>query len=300
MTHSLADFGARTHRRSAAAIAFEAATPPALLAVGMLSGSLTLLGEGMRSGFLLALRILPRVGVLGRAGGAPVHYEFGLGKLEQSGNFALSALLMAVGLWFAGLSLDLMFSGQSGAGPLNLAFAAAALAVQLCRCALALRALLDLSGERGSPAAKTALRGAAFEFLYLLLLQSALTVAVLSKGPLVSHWADLLGGCAAAFVMAVTGIRRSWEALMDLIDYPLGAVDRELISEIASKQGIDIGSLVSLRTRRAGRQVFVELSLDLDDALSMQRVQDDLGRLRQAMNDALDGIDVVVRLDRTV
>ena len=111
----------------------ELAMLAAMLLVALVSGSVALLGEILRSTLLTAAlmwAIMVRVTATRDAG---QRYPFGVGKLEQAGNACIGLALAAAGLWVAGLAFHLVMAGESEAGPLGFALAATAGAVHTVR-----------------------------------------------------------------------------------------------------------------------------------------------------------------------
>ena len=97
--------------------------------------------------------------------------------------------------------------------------------------------------------------------------------------------------------MTVAGIRILWEAVPDLVDHPLRGEDEEAIAQLLFEKGVDAKELVAMRSRRSGRHVFVELTMDLVEAGTFEETCRRLARLRQSLQARLGGLDLSIKLN---
>jgi divalent metal cation (Fe/Co/Zn/Cd) transporter len=269
----------------------------AMLIVALVSGSLALLGGTLCSALIMITRAWVSVALTRAATDAGQRYQFGTGKLEQAGNAAIGLVLAIAGLWLATLALALIVAGRGEAPPFGLALAATANAVYMVRAAtLAWARSTPKPGmerlHHGSPAS-----GGVSGLVPLLIVQATLTVAALARDPPVALAADCSGAILVALLMTATGVRMLWEAVLDLIDHPLRGGGERAIAQLLLEQGIHAQELVSLRSRRSGRDVFVEFALDPVEASSFEETRERLARACRGLEDHLGGLDVAIRLD---
>lgn len=263
-----------------------------MLIVALGSGSLALLGETLRSGLLTAALIWAVVVRIEARRDAGQRYPFGVGKLEQAGNAGIALALLVAGLWLASRAFDQIAAGESAA-PLGLALAATANAVHTLRSGFLLRARAALAARRRrgyGPAA--GLR----HLVPLLIVQTLLTVAALAGDPAIALVADCAGGLFAGLLMTVAGSTILWQAVPDLIDHPLRREDEAAIAKLLLEHGVQAQELVALRSRRSGRRVFVELTVDPVEAGALDETCRRLGRLRRSLEARLGGLDLSIRL----
>jgi divalent metal cation (Fe/Co/Zn/Cd) transporter len=287
--------------RAAARSAFAAASPIevilllAMLVVAVGSGSLTLLGETIQSILITATRVWPAVALARMAGGARQHYEFGAGKLEQAGNMAIALALAAAGLWLASRAFPLITVGKSDTEPLGLALAATVNALYTVRigCSLWARMIVNARDEQPIPGVPS--RAGISRFASLLFVQAALTVAAFAKDQGVAVAADCLGAIVVGLLMTTAGVRMLWQAVLDLIDHPLRSRSEQAIAQLLLEQGVHPEELVDMRSRRSGRDVFVELTMNPLEAPSFEESRQRLARVRKGLKDRL-GADVSIRL----
>jgi ferrous-iron efflux pump FieF len=274
--------GAGPPARPAAGTWLELTLPAGLLAVALGSGALTLLAEAMRSALDAAQRAWSRAVSEGTGADAGRRYEFGTGKLEQAGCLCVSLTLVALGLWVAGRALGVAIDGRGSATPLGLALAATVNAP----CALRAGYLL-----RVRPSAARAMGLAS-----LLIAQTALTVAATLRDPALAALADSLGAICLGLLMTAVGGRMLWEAMLDLIDHPLRQPDEAAIARLLRENGIGAEELVAIRARRAGRDIFVELTFDPAEGRSVGEIRARLAHLRRSLEAGLGGLDLTFRL----
>jgi divalent metal cation (Fe/Co/Zn/Cd) transporter len=131
----------------------------------------------------------------------------------------------------------------------------------------------------------------------LLIVQTLLTVAVLASDPAIALAADCAGGIFVGLLMTVAGSRMLWRAVPDLIDHPLRREDEQAIEQLLFEQGVRAQELVAMRSRRSGRHVFVELTMDPVEAGSFDETCRRLARLRRVLDARLGGLDLSIRLN---
>ena len=283
-------------RRLSRRASFDAALLLAMLVVAIAGGSLALLAESVRSLLISMAAAWSSVLRAGTRDPARRRYEFGIGKLEQAGDLAIALLLVAAGLWFAAWAIGALMAGRSGAQPFGLALAATLNAVHTMRVGALLlgrrgAGAADEQPTPGAPAPTGVPR-----LLSLLAVQAMLTTAALARDPAVALIADNLGAIFVGLLMTAAGVRMLFEALLDLIDHPLRTSDEAAIARVLLDEGIQPEELIGMRSRRAGRDLFVELTLDLVDAASLDDSRRRLARARQRLEDRFRGIDVAIRL----
>ena len=268
-----------------------------MLIVALGSGSLTLLGETIRSTLILVTAVWASVVLAEAKRDAGRRYEFGVGKLEQAGNLMIALALAVAALLLARRAFGLIGVGTSEAGPLGLALAATANAAHTVRVGSSIWARSTTAKAREEqPTSGVPSPVAASRFLSLLIVQTMLTVAALARDPAIALAADASGAIFVALLMMVAGVRMLWEAVLDLIDHPLRGESEQAIAQLLLEQGMHAKELIGMRSRRAGRHLFVELTLDSSQANSVDDVRQRLARVQRGLEDRLDGLDLAIRL----
>jgi ferrous-iron efflux pump FieF len=266
------------------------------LVVALGSGSVTLLGETIRSGLITLAALWSSVvlGVGERDAGR--RYDFGVGKLEQAGNTAIAMALVLAGLWLAGRVYDLIVAGQSPSEPLGLALAATANAAHTVRAGSSVWARATATAPKQQPIHGLPSPLASPSSLTLLIVQVALTLAAIARDPAIARAADCLGAIFVALLMTVAGVRMLWEAVLDLTDHPLRGEVESAITLLLFEQDVHASELRGVRSRRSGHRVFVELTLDPIEAGSFEELRERLERVRRRLEERIGGLDLAIRL----
>ncbi|HSA80218.1 MAG TPA: cation transporter [Geminicoccaceae bacterium] len=273
-----------------------------MLVVAVVSDSITLLGETIRSALMMIVGIWAWVAFTAEERDARQRYEFGAGKLQQAGNLIIALAMVAGGLWIGSLAFELAVLAKSEVTPFGLALAATVNAMYAIRrgaliwTGLSTRRGLSIRRKNEAPAEGPPLLAASVMLAPLLIVQMTLTVAALARDPGIAIGADCLGAIFVGLLMTTAGIKTLWEAGLDLIDHPLQERVEKTIAQLLFEQGIHRRELLGMRSRRSGRHVFVELTMDPVDADSFEEVRQRLARVRRNLENRLGGLDLAIRL----
>jgi divalent metal cation (Fe/Co/Zn/Cd) transporter len=268
----------------------------AMAAVALWSGSITLLGETIRSSLMMIARLWALVVVTAEERDVRRRYEFGAGKLEQAGNLTIGLAMTVAGLWIGSLAFELAVLGKSQATPFGLALAATVNAMHLVRRGSLLWARASAKGEGAAPAAATPAMADMSTLAPLLIVQMTLSLAALARDPVIALAADCLGAVFVGLLMTAAGLKMLWEGLLDLIDHPLHQKVEGAIAQMLLEHDLDAAELRGMRSRRSGRRVFVELTLDPVEAGSFEELRERLERVRRRLEARVGGLDLAIRL----
>jgi divalent metal cation (Fe/Co/Zn/Cd) transporter len=277
-------------------LALDAAILSALIAIGLLGGSLTILAESIRATLmaiteLLALLVMRRI-----HRGAVTGMEYGTGKLEQGANLLIGAALAGAALWVAAGAVHLLAGDAAVASPLGLTLGAITAAVNCYVNYIAWNAVRRAARGGGSLIMEGQLRARTVKLVSSMLVQGTLTVAALSTDDVVVAAADAAGSLLVAAVMTVTGLRMVRSALPDLLDRSPGETVRRVVERTLAAQPGGAALLGRLRARRSGGTLFVELTLSFDPALTVAEVGLRTAALRDAVCAELPQADVAIQL----
>lgn len=267
-----------------------------MLVVALVSGSITLLGETIRNALMMIAGIWAWVVVTAEERDARHRYEFGAGKLQQAGNLIIALAMAVGGLWIGSLAFELAVLAKSEVTPFGLALAATVNAMHTIRRGSLIWAGSSTRRRNQAPAEGAPLLAAPVMLAPLLIVQMTLTVAALARDPGIAIGADCLGAIFVGLLMTTAGIKMLWEAVLDLIDHPLQRRVEKTIAQLLFEQGIHAGELIGMRSRRSGRHVFVELTLDPADARSFAEMRQRLARVRHGLEERLGEVDLAIRL----
>ncbi|MGE4606288.1 MAG: cation transporter, partial [Myxococcota bacterium] len=256
--------------------------------VALATGSLTLLGEAVRSGLMTAIEGYSLSLLKGVHSGRLQHFDFGIGKVEQFAFLIFGASLVGAGLWVAAQVFQSLFSFHDAPSPLGLAFAAVVNAVNLLVNGLSLYAMLAASRADDSDIFRAQIRSRALKLANSVLLQILLTIAALSLDEFVALMMDGIGAVFVACVMVVSGIVTSVRSLPDLLDAPLPDPLIDQISNAVSGAPDGSATVQSIRTRRSGRFPHVEVTISRIEGESIDTLDARMLHLRHLIL-AIDG-----------
>lgn len=116
---------------------------------------------------------------------------------------------------------------------------------------------------------------------------------------LASGWAIL--DPLLALLVAVNILREGWRVIASsvngLMDMAAPEGERARIEEIIHRSANGAMQAHGLKTRRAGRALFVEFHMVVDGAMSVQAAHDICDRVEAALKDALPDADVVIHVE---
>lgn len=101
--------------------------------------------------------------------------------------------------------------------------------------------------------------------------------------------------CIAAYI-----VYSAWQiasnALNQLMDRELPEVDRERIKKIAMKHS-EVKSLHELRTRASGKDVFIQLHLEMDGAIALLKAHTIADEVERELREAFPNADIIIHED---
>ena len=257
-------------------------TTSMLLIVAILTRSLTLLGEGIRSLLMLGGSFYSVWVLYAVHRDRLTRYEYGVGKIEQFASLVVGVGLVVSGFWVAQTAVDTILSAKPAAGPLGLTSAAIANSINALVNVLGWLAMVAASGAADSEAFRAQLSARFTMMVSSLFLQGTLTVAALAKDDAIALMLDAVGAIFVTCLMLFNGFSMIARALPNLLDAPastnLGALIRGVVAGLMSEDDI-----VSIRTRRSGRTAFAQVTVSGAAVTSVAALRDRTA----AINDAL-------------
>lgn len=109
-------------------------------------------------------------------------------------------------------------------------------------------------------------------------------------------WVDALFGILAAVYIAHSAWHVGSESLQMLMDHELPDEDRARIRKIALAYP-DVEGVHDLRTRRAGPDTFIQMHLDFNGQLSLNRVHTTADAVEKEIMEVFPGAEVIVHQD---
>ena len=234
------------------------------LVVGFATGSLALVAAGVDNVLDVTCSGL-NVFFLGLARKPPDReHPFGHEKAEALSGVIQATIIAMGGLYLTGRSVRELVTGPqvTSTGP--------GLVVSLVSLAVSVALGLYLSRE-AKRYASVALRADAFHYLTDIFTNSAAAVALLLVRLTGNHWWDPLGSLVISLYIVWESVDILREGADELLDRGLCAESEEAVREVIGSLGPEVRGYSGLRTREAGRTVFVELHLEVDRDVSFER-----------------------------
>ena len=265
-----------------------------LLLIAILGDSLTLFAEGIRGGLMdliefFALMVMRRI-----HRGQLADLEFGTGKLEQIANTLIGAAMLGAAIWIAAGAVAMLVGERVVGGPLGLAMAAGAGAVNLYFNFVAWGRVRRAVRAESSLVMLGQLRARTVKLVASLFVLVTMTLAALSTDEEVVAWADAVGSLFVAGFIVVNAVDMLLYGLADLLDRSAGRVVREAVGRVLARHAGDYGQLARVRSRRSGRVVFIELALRFDPGLSIAEVNRRIDVLKQSLGREIEHADVSI------
>ena len=233
----------------------------------ILTGSLTLLGDGAR-GMLMVVVLAFSLWML-RA----VHrdrlarLEYGIGKVEQFVWVTMGLGFIIVGLWVGQTVIDTLFSSEPAASPLGLTSAAVIKSISTLIHVLSWFTMVIAVRTDASPIFIAQRHAWLILMVSSLFLQATLTAAALAQDAWVALILDTVGALFVTGVMLYKGFSMITRALPNLLDAPAGAdLSAQIRTAVASVLPED--DIVSIRTRRSGPVTFAEVKVNATPSMS--------------------------------
>ncbi len=234
-----------------------------IVVLAIVTGSLTLMGEAIRSVIMLALLAYTFQVLRAVHRGNLAHFSFGVAKLENFASALLGLSLIFSGLWVAQTVIDTLFAARAAAGPFDLAAAALTNAVNALLNVINWLVVRGASTQKQSEVFKAQLHGRFVMMMSSLFLQLTLTAAALAQDPVLALSLDALGAGFVTFLMIRNGLVMFGRSLPTLLDARASEDLRRDIAE-AVRAEIPQAKLLSLRSRLAGETCVAEVTLASD------------------------------------
>jgi cation diffusion facilitator family transporter len=264
--------------------------------VGILSGSLAVISEGVHSTLDFLVTVATWLSVKNADAPADREHHYGHGKIENLTAFAESILLLITALWISKEAYDHLtkhdphVTVDTGHGWW------AAVAV------VSISLIVDFNRSRAlHRAAKKhhsqALEADALHFGVELISSSAVLLGLLLvklAGP--RFWiADPIAALCVAAIMLTTGIRLARRSADVLVDRAPAGVEHDAQQLIASIPGVR--SVPRLRARQSGARTFVDVTITVDPALDMAGGHEIADQVESRVKEKHPQLDIVVHVE---
>ena len=267
-----------------------------IVTVAVTTGSLTMLGEAVRTVVVNTIDGYSFWVLRGLHRGRLDRYQYGVGKLERL-VWVIAGFGMLFGaLWVTQSIVRTVFAGDETVGPLGLTIAAVVNAINTTINGLGLYAMYRAAGGDRSGVFGAQLRARQTMFMVSVTLQVTLTVAALAKDPGIALVLDAIGAVIVVSIKLIRGTRMIADSLPDILDAPaqedVATLIRETVWEIIPDR-----YLVSLRTRRSGELTFARAAVRSEAFAEGSGLQASLREIEARLRAANRGIEFAVTVE---
>ena len=258
----------------------------AKLAIWVITGSVAVLGSLVDSGLDAIASMVTLISVRQAAQPPDRAHRYGHGKAEAIGAFIQAGFVLGSALFLANEAVRRLISPQpieqSGLGVAVLVFAI-----------LLTAALLGFQRFVVRRTGSLAIQADSLHYQSDLLMNLAVIAALVLTEATGWPTIDPLFGLGAVLVLLYSAVGVARHALDTLMDRELPAEQRAYIRRLALEHP-GAHNVHDLRTRRAGADVFIELHLELDGELSLDRAHDIADEVEARIRAAFPGADIIV------
>ncbi|EFH13034.1 cation diffusion facilitator family transporter [Teichococcus cervicalis] len=265
----------------------------AYVGIALSSQSLTLLAEAVRGWLMVALELLVLLLMRRIHRGRMAAYEFGAGKLEHFANLLIGLAMAGGAVWLAAGALGKIHLPSSAPND-GVRLALLLSLVNLAVNAAALRALWQAGRDGRSVIMTGQIRTRLSKLLSSAVVVLAIGVAAWAPGSMLSLVADAGGTLFVAVVMLGVAARLWRDSLPDLLDRSLEEEHQALVNRALAAHFAAYEALLSVRSRRAGSRVHVEVALGFAPDRGFAEVAAAMRAVRAELEALIPGAEVVV------
>lgn len=266
------------------------------LSMGLFSGSLALVSEGIHSSLDFLVTLATWFSVAHGDVPADREHHYGHGKIENLTAFAESLLLLVTGLWIYREAYDhLRYHDQTHSVQMGVQW-------YLATAVVMVSLVVDYSRSRAlSKAAKKfnsqALEADALHFGTELLSSAAVLVGLLLVrfgGP--EFWiADPIAASLVATIMIITAVRLGRRSADVLVDRAPAGLENETLALIRSVAGVR--DVTRIRARQSGANVFVDATITVDPAIALAAGHEIANNVELRVTEKFPNLDIMVHVE---
>ena len=260
------------------------------LVVGLMTGSIAILSDAVDSAEDIGASSFDLWSVRLSAKPADLEHPYGHGKAEGIAATAEAILIGAGGIFIFSQALRRLVGGGAeidiGLGIIAMAITGAvnlSVALYVSRAAVATGSLALAAGTR---------------HLWTNLAQAAAVIlALVLVGLTGRREFDAIVALVLSGFLIFSATRIALGAFTQIMDVRLPPEEEDLIQETILRSGEDVRGFHKLRTRRSGRQRYVELHLIVDAAKSVREIHAICDRIEKDIVEALPGAEVTIHVE---
>jgi cation diffusion facilitator family transporter len=283
-------FRDRASRAAIVPVISNAAVLVLKLVVGIMTGSIAILSDAVDSAEDIGASSFDLWSVRLSAKPADLEHPYGHGKAEGIAAAAEAILIGLGGLFIFYQALNRMLNGE---GTIKVGLGIIAMVVT---AAVNLSVALYVSAA-AKATGSVALAAGTRHLLTNLAQAGAVVLALVLVGLTGIHEFDAAIALVLSAFLIFSASRIAVAAVRQIMDVRLPPEEEDGIMETLLRNGEDVRGFHKLRTRRSGRQRYVELHLLVDPAKSVRQMHDICDRIEREIEERLPGAEVTIHVE---
>jgi len=261
------------------------------LVVGLITGSIAVLSDAVDSAEDIGASSFDLWSVRLSAKPADVEHPYGHGKAEGVAAAAEAILIGAGGIFIFYQALRRLVGG--GGAEIDIGLGIIAMAITG-----AVNLSVALYVSRAAKATGSIALAAGTRHLWTNLAQAAAVIIALALVGLTGrHEFDAIVALILSGFLVFSASRIGLRASSQIMDVRLPPEEEDVILETVLRYGEDVRGFHKLRTRRSGRQRYVELHLIVDAGKSVREMHAICDRIEKDIVEALPGAEVTIHVE---
>jgi len=261
------------------------------LVVGLITGSIAVLSDAVDSAEDIGASSFDLWSVRLSAKPADLEHPYGHGKAEGVAAAAEAILIGAGGIFIFYQALRRLVGG--GGAEIDIGLGIIAMAITG-----AVNLSVALYVSRAAKATGSIALAAGTRHLWTNLAQAAAVIIALALVGLTGrHEFDAIVALILSGFLVYSASRIGLRASSQIMDVRLPPEEEDVILETVLRYGEDVRGFHKLRTRRSGRQRYVELHLIVDAGKSVREMHAICDRIEKDIVEALPGAEVTIHVE---
>ena len=260
------------------------------LIIGLMTGSVSIISEGVHSGIDLLASVIALFAVKESAKPADIRHAYGHGKIENVSGTIEAALIFVAAIW---IFVEAVQKITKGVRVENYNFGLLIMGLSAVCNLLISSLLMKVAKETDS---------VALEADALHLRTDVYTSAGVFAGLLLMRltgWEilDPLVAMGVALLIVKAAFDLTKEAFMPLVDTALPVAEQEIISSIINRHAHQFVEFHKLRTRKAGSERYIDLHLVVPKYASVVEVHELCDQIEMEVNQEIPGTSVLIHAE---
>lgn len=291
------DASVKKRRVAALSVASNAVLVTGKAAVGLVTGSVSVLSEAIHSGIDLVAALIAFFAVRSSSKPADAEHPWGHEKVENLSGAVEAILILGAAVWIVWESVEKLLHPRPIDAP---GLGVAVMAVSAAANVFVSRALFRVGRETDSIALVADawhLRTDVWTSLGVMGGLGVISLGALLLPGVDLAWLDPAVAIGVALLIAKAAVDLTRKSVVDLLDTSMPAEERAWIARYLSDRRPEVCGFHRLNTRKAGAKRFVELHLLVDAEMHVHESHDISDRVVAAIRSRFPGSHVTVHVE---